>query len=170
MASSSASDVYQGDYCARRMAEQLADALPDWSIALMPTLWYGIDGANLIPERYDIRGTISLRPSTLRALAADLGIQLADQGFRWLFLVHIHGAALACCTQRRRGLCSRNPRHGDVQPCSVGGRGVSGDRFQARLSQSVAIKVLPAAFTQDAESLGAIRARSACRARRNECF
>ena len=74
MASSSASDVYQGDYCARRMAEQLADALPDWSIALMPTLWYGIDGANLIPERYDIRGTISLRPSTLRALAADLGI------------------------------------------------------------------------------------------------
>ncbi len=88
------SDIYQGDYCARHMAEQLADSLPDWSIVLMPTLWYGIDGANLIPERYDIRGTISLRPSTLRALAADLGSQLADQGFRWLFLVHIHGAAL----------------------------------------------------------------------------
>ena len=87
-------DTYQGDYCARRMAEQLADSLPGWSIVLMPTLWYGIDGANLIPERNDIRGTISLRPSTLRALAADLGSQLADQGFRWLFLVHIHGAAL----------------------------------------------------------------------------
>lgn len=88
------SDIYQGDYSARRTAEQLADSLPDWSIVLMPTLWYGIDGANLIPERTDIRGTISLHPSTLRALAADLGSQLADQGFRWLFLVHIHGAAL----------------------------------------------------------------------------
>src|SRR5437867_3794839 len=42
-----ASDVYQGDYCTRRMAEQVADSLPDWSIVLMPTLWYGIDGANL---------------------------------------------------------------------------------------------------------------------------
>jgi len=89
-----ASDTYQGDYCARRMAEQLAASLPDWSIVVMPTLWYGIDGANLISERLDIRGTISLRPSTLRALAADLGSQLADQGFRWLFLVHVHGAAL----------------------------------------------------------------------------
>lgn len=88
------SDTYQGDYCARRMAEQMADSLPGWSIVLMPTLWYGVDGANLIPERYDIRGTISLRPSTLRAIAADLGSQLADQAFRWLFLVHIHGAAL----------------------------------------------------------------------------
>lgn len=88
------SDTYQGEYCARRTAEQLADSLPGWSIVLMPTLWYGIDGANLIPERTDIRGTISLRPSTLRALAADLGSQLAEQGFRWLFLVHVHGAAL----------------------------------------------------------------------------
>ena len=83
------SDTYQGDYCARRMAEQLADSLLGWLIVLMPTLWYGIDGANLIPERQDIRGTISLRPSTLRALAADLGSQLADQGVEWLFLVHI---------------------------------------------------------------------------------
>lgn len=87
-------DSYQGDYAARRMAEQLADSLPGWSIIRMPNLWYGIDGANRIPEREDIRGTLSLRPTTLRALATDLGEQLADQGLRWLFLVHVHGAPL----------------------------------------------------------------------------
>ena len=86
-------DIYQCEYAASRMAEQLADSLPGWSIVLMPTLWYGVDGANTIPERYDIRGTISLRASTLRAIVADLGSQLADQGFRWVFVVHIHGAA-----------------------------------------------------------------------------
>ncbi len=76
------------------MARQIADALPEWKIVLLPTLWYGVDGANRIVERDDIRGTLSLRPSTLRALAIDIGGGLADQGFRWLFLVHIHGAPL----------------------------------------------------------------------------
>jgi len=39
-------------------------------------------------------GTLSLRPSTLRAFAIDIGSGLADEDFRWLFLVHIHGAPL----------------------------------------------------------------------------
>lgn len=88
-----AADTYQCEYAARRMADQLATSLPGWSIVLMPMLWYGVDGANTIPERYDVRGTISLRASTLRAIVADLGSQLADHGFRWVFVVHIHGAA-----------------------------------------------------------------------------
>ena len=87
-------DTYQCEFAARRMAERLSEAYPGWTIVLMPTLWYGVDGANLISERNDIRGTISLRASTLRSLVADLGNQLADQGFRWVFVVHIHGAAL----------------------------------------------------------------------------
>ena len=88
-----AADIYQTEYAAQRMAEQLADSLTGWSIVLAPMLWYGVDGANTIPERYDIRGTITLRASTLRAIVADLGSQLADHGFRWIFVVHIHGAA-----------------------------------------------------------------------------
>ena len=88
-----AADIYQTEYSARIMAHQLADSLCNWTIVLMPTLWYGVDGANTIPERNDIRGTISLRASTLRAIVADVGSQLADQGFRWVFVVHIHGAA-----------------------------------------------------------------------------
>ena len=88
-----ATDIYQTEYAAQRMAEQLADSLTGWSIVLAPMLWYGVDGANTIPERYDIRGTITLRASTLRAIVADLGSQLADHGFRWIFVVHIHGAA-----------------------------------------------------------------------------
>jgi creatinine amidohydrolase len=87
-------DSYQGIYAARRMAEQMADSLPGWSIVLLPALWYGVDGANRIPEREDIRGTFSLRPATLRAFVADIGSQVADHGFRWLFLVHVHGAPL----------------------------------------------------------------------------
>jgi creatinine amidohydrolase/Fe(II)-dependent formamide hydrolase-like protein len=76
------------------MAQTLADSLPEWRIVLLPPLWYGVDGANRIPEREDVLGTFSLRPATLRAIVADLGSQLADRGFRWLFLVHIHGAPL----------------------------------------------------------------------------
>lgn len=87
-------DSYQGDYSAARMAEQLADSLPEWTIVRLPNLWFGVDGANRISEREDVRGTISLRPSTLRAIAADIGSQLAEQGFHWLFLVHVHGAPL----------------------------------------------------------------------------
>jgi len=90
----SGADTYQCEYAARHMAESLADALPDWTIVFLPTLWYGVDGANLIPDRHDIRGTVSLRGTTLRAIAVDLGTQLADQGFRWIFLVHDHGAPL----------------------------------------------------------------------------
>jgi creatinine amidohydrolase len=76
------------------MADSLAAALPDWTIVRMPTLWYGVDGADQIPDRHDFRGTVSLRAATLRAIVADLGSQLADQGFRWIFLVHDHGAPL----------------------------------------------------------------------------
>jgi len=87
-------DTYQCEYAANRMAERLSDASPGWDIVLLPTLWYGVDGANQIPDRGDIRGTVSLHASTLRALVADVGLQLADQGFRWIFVVHLHGAPL----------------------------------------------------------------------------
>jgi creatinine amidohydrolase len=73
------------------MAARLTDSLSDWRVVLMPTVSYGVGGANLIPDRRDIPGTFSLRATTLRAILVDLGSQVADHGFRWLFVVNEHG-------------------------------------------------------------------------------
>lgn len=36
----------------------------------------------------------AVRPSTLRAMYMDLASELGDQGFRWIMVVHVHGAPL----------------------------------------------------------------------------
>jgi hypothetical protein len=33
-----------------------------------------------------------VRPETLRAIFMDLGAEFGEQGFRWIFLIHMHGA------------------------------------------------------------------------------
>ena len=87
-----ATDVFETEGVTQRLAARLADSLPAWSVVLMPTVPYGVDGANRIPERPDIRGTFSLRATTLRSMLVDVGEAVADNGFRWLFVVYMHGA------------------------------------------------------------------------------
>ena len=69
----SGSDVFETDEASRRTASRLTDSLSGWNIVLMPMLTYGVDGANNIPDRPDIRGTFSLRATTLRSILVDLG-------------------------------------------------------------------------------------------------
>jgi creatinine amidohydrolase len=89
----SGTDVFSTEEITQRMASRVAVSLPDWTIVIMPTLSYGVSGANRIADRSDIRGTFSLRATTLRDIVADLGSQVADHGIRWLFVAYIHGAA-----------------------------------------------------------------------------
>lgn len=85
-------DIFQTEGAMVRMAARLTDSLPGWTIVLLPTIPYGTEGANQIPDRPDIRGTFSLRATTLRSLLVDVGTAVADNGFRWLFVVYMHGA------------------------------------------------------------------------------
>jgi len=79
------------------ITEQLARAVvarPGWTAVIMPTVPLGVGGANEIGGQFSFPGTYAVRSTTLRAVFVDLGSELGDQGFRWLFVVHLHGAPM----------------------------------------------------------------------------
>ncbi len=78
----------------RRLAEDLAKSIgerPGWTAVLFPEIPLGAGGANEIGARYTFPGTVTVLPSTLRAVFMDLADQLGSQGFRWIFIFHGHG-------------------------------------------------------------------------------
>ena len=79
-------------YEANGVAQQVSRAVPDWSVVMMPPIHYGHSGANQLGDMPVHPGTYALRQSTLRSLLADLGAQLAQNGFEWIFVLNGHGA------------------------------------------------------------------------------
>ncbi len=79
--------VYEADGAAKRVSQ----ALPDWNVVLMPPLHYGQGGANQLGDIQVHPGTYGIRVSTLRSLVADLGGQLAQNRFKWIFVANGHG-------------------------------------------------------------------------------
>jgi creatinine amidohydrolase len=67
-------------------------ALPEWSIVVMPPVNYGQAGANELGGRLTDPGTYGIRQSTLRSLVADLGGEVARNGFKWIFVLNGHAA------------------------------------------------------------------------------
>ena len=65
---------------------------PGWATVIFPTIPLGSNGANTIGGRFPFPGTYAVRPETLRAIFMDLGAEFGEQGFRWIFLIHMHGA------------------------------------------------------------------------------
>jgi creatinine amidohydrolase len=74
------------------VSRRVSQTLPDWNIVLMPPINYGHAGANLIGDMPVHPGTYGIRQSTLRSLLADVGGQLAENGFKWIFVLNGHGA------------------------------------------------------------------------------
>ena len=87
-----AADTIGVDYEARLVGDSLGHALPGWNVVLMPTVNYGSSGANQIGNIAVHPGTYGLRRSTLRSLVADIGGQLAQNRFKWIFVMNGHGA------------------------------------------------------------------------------
>jgi creatinine amidohydrolase len=79
-------------YEAEGSAARVAQALPDWNIVMMPPIHYGEGGANAIGDMLVHPGTYGIRQSTLRSLVANIGGQLAQNGFKWIFVMTGHGA------------------------------------------------------------------------------
>jgi creatinine amidohydrolase len=79
-------------YEANEAAARVSRALPDWNVVMMPVINYGQSGANVMGDRLVHPGTYAIRQSTLRALLADLGAQIAQNGFKWIFVMNGHGA------------------------------------------------------------------------------
>ena len=87
-----AADTIGVEYEAERVADRLTQALPDWNIVLMPAVNYGSSGANQIGNAAIHPGTYGVRQSTLRSLVADIGGQIAQNRFKWVFVLNGHGA------------------------------------------------------------------------------
>jgi len=87
-----AADTIGVEYEAARVADRLTQTLPDWNIVLMPAVNYGSSGANQIGNAAIHPGTYGVRQSTLRSLVADIGGQIAQNRFKWVFVMNGHGA------------------------------------------------------------------------------
>src|SRR5262245_10658085 len=85
---------FSDGYMAERHAEDLANAIverPGWKVVMFPLIPLGTGPANIQGQKYVFPGSYTVRPSTLRAIFMDLGTDLGEQGFRWIFVVHAHG-------------------------------------------------------------------------------
>ncbi len=85
---------YTDGYYNQSLTADLAAAIvkrPGWTVVLFPEIPLGVHGANAIGFKPVFPGTYSVRPATLRAVYMDLASVLGDQGFRWIFVVNLHG-------------------------------------------------------------------------------
>ena len=79
-------------YEANAAAARVKRALPEWNVVVMPAVNYGQSGANRLGDLPIHPGTYAIRQSTIRSLVADIGAQLAQNGFKWIFVLNGHGA------------------------------------------------------------------------------
>ena len=91
-------DGYVNEFIAREVAIAIA-ARPGWKVLMFPPIPLGSSGANGISGKLHFPGTYDVRESTLRAVFVDIASDLGEQGFRWVFILHLHGAP-----QHRRAL------------------------------------------------------------------
>lgn len=85
------SDTYGVLFEADGAAARISRALPEWNVVLMPPLHYGEGGANEMAGMLVHPGTYGIRQSTLRSVVADIGAQVAQNGFKWIFVLTGHG-------------------------------------------------------------------------------
>ena len=85
-------DTFGVTYEAEGASRRVSRALPDWNVVMMPPINYGQSGANQLGDMLVHPGTYGIRQSTLRSLVADLGGQVAQNGFKWIFVMNGHGA------------------------------------------------------------------------------
>jgi creatinine amidohydrolase/Fe(II)-dependent formamide hydrolase-like protein len=76
------------------LTDGLITALPDWTVLVFPPVSVGASGSNEIGGRFEFPGTYAVRPTVLRSAFMDLATELGNQGFKWVFVVHVHGSPL----------------------------------------------------------------------------
>jgi creatinine amidohydrolase len=86
---------YADGYINERLGQTLAEAVvarPGWNALIFPPVPLGNSGANDVGGKRAFPATWAVRAETLRAIFMDLADELGAQGFRWIFVAHIHGA------------------------------------------------------------------------------
>jgi len=84
-------DGYADDAYTHELAKAIV-AKPGWTVVVFPQIPLGSQPINRIGDRAEFPGSYPVRMATLRAIYMELATELGEQGFRWIFLVHNHGA------------------------------------------------------------------------------
>lgn len=84
-------DGFSNEYIARRVAEAII-ARPGWVVVMFPPIPLGSGGFNQVGLRQSFPGTYHVHTSTLRAVFMDIASELGEGGFKYIFVVHGHGA------------------------------------------------------------------------------
>ena len=88
------SDYYRAMGIRDRLINRLHDAHSDYHLVIFPVVPIGVGGANNLAREPDHIGTYSVRFTTLRDVAIDLGGTIARKGFRNIFVIEAHGDQL----------------------------------------------------------------------------
>jgi len=86
------SDGYMNEALTLEIANSIIKR-PNWNVLIFPIIPLGTGGANEIGRKYSFSGTYAIRQNTLRAIFMDLSSELGEQGFKKIFVIHIHGSA-----------------------------------------------------------------------------
>lgn len=89
--------AFTDGYLSERLALEVARAVasrPGWKAVLFPQIPLGAEPYNHLGGRASFPGSYPVRAATLRAIFMDLADAIGQQGFRWIFIVHVHGAGL----------------------------------------------------------------------------
>lgn len=84
-------DGYWNEHVTEKLARAIA-ARRGWNVLIFPTIPLGNSGANEVGGKFSYPGTYAVRFETLRAVYMDLAAELGEQGFKWVFVINIHGA------------------------------------------------------------------------------
>lgn len=87
--------AFTDGYMNQALTTEIANSIikrPGWKVLIFPTVPLGSGGANEIGRKYNFSGTYTIRHNILRSIFMDWGSELGDQGFKMIFVVHMHGA------------------------------------------------------------------------------
>jgi creatinine amidohydrolase len=86
-------DGYTNEALARRVADSIYSATK-YNVFIFPTIPLGVGSPEAFAGIKSFPGVVYLKPSTLRTVFMDIGDMLGNQGFKFIFVVFKHGAAL----------------------------------------------------------------------------
>lgn len=86
-------DGYMNEWWSKRLAAEVGKR-PGWKAVVFPMIPLGDGGANEIGFKYVFPGSYGIRINTLRSVYMDLGTELGEQGFKWVFVVSSHGSPM----------------------------------------------------------------------------
>ncbi|MBI3401163.1 MAG: creatininase family protein [Acidobacteria bacterium] len=82
---------YQTEFVVRKVAEAIV-ARPGWTVVRFPALPLGTMPASEFGGKFAFPVSYPVRMSTSRAVYMDLATDLGEAGFKWIFVVNLHGA------------------------------------------------------------------------------